>query len=79
MYIGTPDNEAFVGPPRSLDELAQYMVTCKGPSGPNKDYIYGMAKAMRHLCPDAQDQHVWSLEALCRKYDPEQTQDLQVD
>jgi cation transport protein ChaC len=31
IYVGLPDNEAFVGPASSLKNLADYIFTCQGP------------------------------------------------
>lgn len=31
LYVGLPDNEAFVGPAKSLVSLADYIFSCKGP------------------------------------------------
>lgn len=31
IYVGLPDNEAFVGPSKSLKDLAEYIFTCEGP------------------------------------------------
>jgi len=30
LYVGLPDNEAFVGPATSLKDLAEYIFTCQG-------------------------------------------------
>jgi cation transport protein ChaC len=30
LYVGLPDNEAFVGPATSLKDLAEYIFTCEG-------------------------------------------------
>ncbi|WFD17817.1 hypothetical protein MCAP1_000026 [Malassezia caprae] len=44
VYVGLPDNEAFVGP-QPLDELAERIHTCHGPSGPNDEYLLRLAEA----------------------------------
>ena len=38
VYIGTHDNPAFVGPMKSIDDLAQHIYQSRGPSGDNKEY-----------------------------------------
>ncbi|KAG8428306.1 hypothetical protein J3459_004047 [Metarhizium acridum] len=60
VYIGTPDNEQFVGP-QDPQKLAQHILNSKGPSGLNKDYLYGLDTALNELSPDSGDYHVSDL------------------
>ncbi|KAI8873547.1 cation transport regulator-like protein 2-like protein [Ramicandelaber brevisporus] len=62
VYIGTEQNEAFVGPPKSLDELALHIHKSRGPSGFNRDYLLNLASALRQLGPHAHDVHTEALE-----------------
>ena len=62
VYIGTPDNPAFVGPPNSIDELARHIASCRGPSGENSEYLLNLAESIRYLTPDSKDTHVWDIE-----------------
>ena len=62
VYIGTPDNPAFVGPPESIDELAMHVASCRGPSGDNSEYLINLAESIRHLAPNSNDTHVWDIE-----------------
>lgn len=64
IYVGLPDNEAFVGPSKSLRDLAEYIYTCEGPSGRNDDYVLKLANACRNLSSDVQDSHLFTLEKL---------------
>lgn len=64
IYVGLPDNEAFVGPATSLRALAEYIYTCRGASGRNDDYVLKLAVACRALSPDVQDSHLFTLEKL---------------
>ncbi|KAK0566448.1 hypothetical protein OC861_003226 [Tilletia horrida] len=61
LYVGLPDNEAFVGP-EPMDELAARILSCSGPSGPNHDYVLKLAEAVRGL-PDSRDTYLFKLEA----------------
>ncbi|SHO75703.1 Similar to S.cerevisiae protein GCG1 (Gamma-glutamyl cyclotransferase) [Malassezia sympodialis ATCC 42132] len=61
VYVGLPDHEAFVGP-QPLDELAERIHTCHGPSGPNHEYLLRLAEAVRILTPKSKDIHLFSLE-----------------
>ncbi|KDN53410.1 ChaC-domain-containing protein [Tilletiaria anomala UBC 951] len=61
VYVGLPDNPAFVGP-SSLDDLALRIFTCEGPSGRNDEYLLNLAKAVRNLAPDVKDSHLFRLE-----------------
>lgn len=64
LYVGLPDNEAFVGPATSLKELAEYIYKCQGPSGRNDDYVLKLAAACRALGPEVLDSHLFTLESL---------------
>lgn len=61
VYVGLPDNEAFVGP-APLDELAQRIFECEGPSGKNDAYLLSLAEAIRGLAPESVDNHLFTLE-----------------
>lgn len=60
VYIGTPDNEQFVGP-QDPQELACRILMSRGPSGRNRDYLYGLDAALNELSPESRDQHVSDL------------------
>ncbi|KAG5977987.1 hypothetical protein E4U55_006445 [Claviceps digitariae] len=60
VYIGTPDNEQFVGP-QHPEELARHIFRSRGPSGLNRDYLYGLDDALRELSPESRDEHVSDL------------------
>ncbi|KAE8257205.1 hypothetical protein A4X13_0g2510 [Tilletia indica] len=60
LYVGLPDNEAFVGP-EPMDLLAERIISCSGPSGPNHEYVLKLAEAVRGL-PDSSDPYLFELE-----------------
>ncbi|KAG6005208.1 hypothetical protein E4U21_000337 [Claviceps maximensis] len=60
VYIGTPDNEQFVGP-QHPEELARHIWGSEGPSGRNRDYLFGLDDALRELSPESVDEHVSDL------------------
>lgn len=60
MYIGTPDNDQFVGP-QDPQELAEHIYRSTGPSGPNRDYLWGLEAALDELSPESGDEHVTDL------------------
>lgn len=60
VYIGTPENEQFVGP-QDPQELAEHILRSRGPSGLNKDYLFGLDTALAELCPESEDVHVSDL------------------
>lgn len=62
VYIGTPENEAFVGP-QDPEELAAHIFHSRGPSGENKEYLFNLAKALKVLAPESEDLHVEELAA----------------
>lgn len=48
IYIGTIDNESFIGP-ESIDETAGVISKSRGPSGPNIEYLVNLNNAIRQL------------------------------
>jgi len=68
VYVGRMDNPAFVGS-APLDQLAEHIWKCEGPSGKNKDYLYGLADAVRELAPESFDSHLTALETRVRALD----------
>ncbi|KAI9335690.1 ChaC-like protein [Obelidium mucronatum] len=66
VYIGTTDNEAFLGPV-GCHELAQQIVVSKGPSGRNIDYFLNLCMAVRIISANHSDSHLSVLEAAVLK------------
>ena len=60
VYIGTPDNEQFVGP-QDPQALAEHIYRSEGPSGRNRDYLWGLEEALDELSPESGDEHVSDL------------------
>ncbi|KAK0754130.1 ChaC-like protein-domain-containing protein [Schizothecium vesticola] len=60
VYIGTPDNDQFVGP-QDPQALAEHISRSAGPSGPNPDYLFGLEAALAALGPESGDEHVTDL------------------
>ncbi|KAG2733056.1 hypothetical protein G9P44_004046 [Scheffersomyces stipitis] len=52
IYIGTIDNESFVGP-EAIEDTASKISVSSGPSGLNSEYLLELTNAVRHL--DKQD------------------------
>lgn len=65
VYIGTPDNEQFTGP-QDPDALAEHIYRSEGPSGLNRDYLWGLEKALDELSPESGDEHVTDLSERVR-------------
>ncbi|MGZ9709532.1 gamma-glutamylcyclotransferase [Glaciimonas sp. GNP009] len=59
VYIATEENSAFLGPATEL-EIARQIAASAGPSGDNKDYLVGLAEALRAL--GKEDVHVFEIE-----------------
>jgi len=66
IYIGTPDNPFWLGPCDNT-AMAQQIYESIGPSGPNIEYLFELAEAMRELVPDVEDHHLYQLESEVRK------------
>ncbi|PHH83973.1 hypothetical protein CDD83_2696 [Cordyceps sp. RAO-2017] len=70
VYIGTPDNAQFVGP-QDPHRLARHILASRGPSGPNRDYLYNLRRALDGLGPGSGDAHVSDLADRVRAIDPD--------
>ncbi len=61
VYIGTDSNPMYLGP-APIEAMARQIVTAKGPSGCNIEYVLNLAKVMREIAPMIQDKHLFTLE-----------------
>jgi glutathione-specific gamma-glutamylcyclotransferase len=59
IYIAYPENEAYLGY-ATEEEIAAHIQSSHGPSGPNRDYVIDLAKALRDL--NFYDQHIFTVE-----------------
>jgi cation transport regulator ChaC len=59
VYIATHENAAYLGPASERD-IAHQIASARGPSGPNSEYLLGLANALRELGKD--DPHVFEIE-----------------
>ncbi len=72
MYLATEDNPNYAGP-APVSRIAAQVRRCRGPSGPNAEYVLRLAQALRALGVDEEeDAHVFELAALL---DPEPSLD----
>lgn len=74
VYIGTPDNDQFVGP-QDPQKLAEHIYKSVGPSGPNIDYLLSLEVALDNLSAESGDGHVKDLAERIRKIE----QDAHID
>lgn len=66
VYIGTPDNEQFLGP-QDPQALAEHIYKSEGPSGLNKDYLLNLELALDSLSAESEDGHIKDLATRVRK------------
>lgn len=68
VYMSSIENEEFVGPMDTMEDLARLICKQKGPSGPNSEYLLNIAHCLRFIHPDcAGEEHIYMLEELVRK------------
>ncbi|XP_055849636.1 putative glutathione-specific gamma-glutamylcyclotransferase 2 [Episyrphus balteatus] len=68
MYIATNENDSFAGGnDDDLQPIADQIYTTAGPSGPNREYLYFLANAMRELFQGVVDEHLFKLEELVKR------------
>ncbi|KAF7437395.1 hypothetical protein PC9H_004234 [Pleurotus ostreatus] len=67
-YVGRNDNPSFIGS-EPLDLLSTTIWKSVGPSGPNKEYLYRLADAVRGLSNDSYDSHLYALEKRVKELD----------
>jgi glutathione-specific gamma-glutamylcyclotransferase len=60
VYIGTPDNDQFMGP-QDPQKLAEHIYRSEGPSGLNRDYLLLLDQALDELSPESGDGHIKDL------------------
>ncbi|KAH8281154.1 hypothetical protein KR054_012508 [Drosophila jambulina] len=63
VYIATPENIHWSGD-APLEEIAKQIVTCRGPSGHNAEYLLRLAMFMHEEIPGVRDDHLFELERL---------------
>ncbi|KAH9221459.1 cation transport regulator-like protein 2 [Leptodontidium sp. 2 PMI_412] len=74
VYIGTPDNDQFMGP-QDPQKLAEHIHRSVGPSGLNKDYLLHLDVALDSLSAESGDEHIKDLANRVRKLEQEATVD----
>ncbi len=62
VFNALPDNPHFLGP-AALDDLANQVVSSKGPCGHNVEYVTRLAEFVRHQIPEDSDEHLFDLES----------------
>ena len=65
IYIGTRDNPHFLGP-ASMEDIAHHIYRSRGPSGPNTEYLFNLAAAVKEHLPEVRDVHLFELDRLVR-------------
>ncbi|XP_076634831.1 putative glutathione-specific gamma-glutamylcyclotransferase 2 isoform X1 [Colletes latitarsis] len=65
IFIATCKNEQWLGE-APLNSIATQISECSGPSGHNVEYLLRLAEFMHRYLPEAQDEHLFTLELLVR-------------
>ncbi|KAH7417157.1 ChaC-domain-containing protein [Cadophora sp. MPI-SDFR-AT-0126] len=66
VYIGTPENDQFMGP-QDPQKLAEHIHASIGPSGLNKDYLLHLDVALESLSAESGDEHIKDLAERVRR------------
>jgi cation transport regulator ChaC len=61
VYIAAPGNMNYLGP-APLEDIAAVCRSARGPSGPNREYVLELSRALRDI--GAEDEHVSALATL---------------
>ncbi|KAH8245736.1 hypothetical protein KR038_002996 [Drosophila bunnanda] len=61
MYVATQANDSYAGNVWEVASIAKQIFSSAGPSGPNREYLFNLAKAMDQLFPGAVDEHLEEL------------------
>ena len=64
-YMAQPDNP-FWGGDASVDRIAEQIARAHGPSGPNREYLFQLADAIRTITSD-NDEHLFKLDQLVKE------------
>jgi len=60
VYMAGPDNPDYLGP-ADKDDIASQILSARGPSGSNREYLRNLTRALRTL--GVSDSHVFSIES----------------
>jgi len=63
LYIALENNRLWLGE-ASLEEIATQIMTCRGPSGHNVEYVLCLASFMHRCVPEVKDEHLFKLEEI---------------
>ena len=66
VYIATETNVEYLGP-APPDVIARHVAESRGPSGCNVEYVMNLARTIRELMPQANDQHLFDIESRLRE------------
>lgn len=61
-YIGTETSPSYLGPAPE-EHIARQVISTRGCSGSNTEYVLNLASSMREIAPEVHDEHLFTLEA----------------
>ncbi|XP_055323774.1 putative glutathione-specific gamma-glutamylcyclotransferase 2 [Sitodiplosis mosellana] len=67
IYVATKENDSYAGHKNDLNDIANQIFEAHGPSGPNREYVFRLADAMRQFFPHHNDDHLFELEKLLKE------------
>jgi cation transport regulator ChaC len=68
MYVANENNPNYLGP-APIENIARQILTATGPSGPNPEYVFELARSLRLM--GGQDSHIDAVESALVRLAPD--------
>uniref|UniRef100_A0A0K0EMV4 glutathione-specific gamma-glutamylcyclotransferase n=1 Tax=Strongyloides stercoralis TaxID=6248 RepID=A0A0K0EMV4_STRER len=62
VYIAIPENNPYLSPIKSIDDICDVIISSHGRSGSNLEYALRLADCVRRMAPHIKDDHLFDIE-----------------